>query len=79
MYLCLTPVVGKIVWPRVLDFLEVNNIERWKFFYVSSIAFHTVLYTFWNLLLWYIYSIEHPFFEQYKVDKENPWPWEMNP
>jgi len=39
-----------------------------------------IVLTFWtllisiNLVLWFIYHIEHPFFEKYKINNE-PWPW----
>ena len=37
-----------------------------------------MLVLIYNLVLWFIYHIEHPFFEQYKIDKNEPWPWYQN-
>lgn len=28
-----------------------------------------------NLIYWMIYKLEHPFVEQFKIDKDRPWPW----
>lgn len=32
-----------------------------------------------NAVLWWIYRLEHPFFEQFKIDPEVPWPWQRDP
>jgi len=35
-------------------------------------------FTAGNLIMWAIYSMKHPFFEQYKI-QDDPWPWEEEP
>ncbi len=33
---------------------------------------------FFNIFYVTIYLVELPFFEQYKVEKDKPWPWKAN-
>ena len=32
-----------------------------------------------NILYWIIYRYEIPFFEQYKIEGDKPWPWKQDP
>jgi hypothetical protein len=36
---------------------------------------HILLLIIGNFMMWVIYHLKHPFFEQYKVH-DQPWPWE---
>jgi len=67
-------IFGHYIWPKALDFIETNKIEKWKFLFYFSWIYNFFWYFFINFLFWIIYHIDHPFFEQYKIIKE-PWPW----
>ena len=32
-----------------------------------------------NLFFWFLYRNEFPFIEQYKIEKDQPWPWKTDP
>ena len=76
-YVYFVPQIAAAVWPSILDYLDSNGIEYWKFFFFGLIAWHLFLTISINLVMWAIYHIEHPFFEQYKINS-NPWPWQEN-
>jgi sterol desaturase/sphingolipid hydroxylase (fatty acid hydroxylase superfamily) len=44
---------------------------------IASWVLHASLALITNVTMWYIYHIELPFFERYKITKD-PWPWEEN-
>jgi len=46
-------------------------------FYVCTLGITTILAI--NALYWVIYRNEWEFFEQYKVEKDTPWPWKTDP
>lgn len=35
---------------------------------------HIIMVILPNFVMWFIYHIEHPFFERYKINRD-PWPW----
>lgn len=73
-YFYFAPTLCQYVWPKVLDYIQSNEIELWKFYVIVTICWHTGWNLFVNLAMWVIYHIELPFFERYKINS-NPWPW----
>ena len=68
------PMLGQWAWPQLLDYMQANNIPEWKAFLYMSWAMHISMVIGPNLVMWFIYHIEHPFFERYKINHD-PWPW----
>ncbi|TNV77113.1 hypothetical protein FGO68_gene11426 [Halteria grandinella] len=44
-----------------------------------TIVWNVILFSTINLVLYLIYTAENPFFEQYKVQKDEQWPWKQDP
>ena len=63
LILTFVPMLGHWVWPKVLAFLAENEIERWKFAFVSSWVANTATFSIANLIFMVIYRMKHPFFE----------------
>jgi len=63
--------VKTYLWPEKID-----NIPLFLFILLFSV--HELAYTIFNLILYFIYKSDNPFFEQFKVNNEK-WPWKENP
>lgn len=74
IFIALVPIVLKPLYVWAIEFFESRSI----FFVVVLNCVITGFYAFLNLLYWFIYRIEHQFFEQYKISSE-PWPWQSDP
>ncbi|TNV76918.1 hypothetical protein FGO68_gene12031 [Halteria grandinella] len=70
--------LGHTYWPSVLLWIEENEVERWKFSYFASWGIYIGVIVFANLGFAFIYWLNHPFFEQYKILKTEKWPWKEN-
>jgi hypothetical protein len=70
-------VIARNIWPKVLEMLESNKWEPWKFVIIMTTCWHMLWVIVANLCMWAIYHVELPFFERYKINP-NPWPWYEN-
>jgi len=61
---------GKLVWPKVNDMIESYGIEKWKFYFFASWTTNILTFTIANSIYGIFYSLNHPFFEQYKIIKD---------
>jgi hypothetical protein len=43
------------------------------YLFLTTLA-HAVFMIFFNIVMYFVYHIEHPFFESHKVN-DRPWPW----
>lgn len=50
-----------------------------QFFIGYIICLGTTMILALNALFWLIYRGEYQFFEQFKVEKDYPWPWKLDP
>ena len=68
------PALGHIIWPYYM--IVANFLSLTKHQLVITIIMSTHMFTSAILyaLYYLIYHIEHPFFENYKINK-NLWPW----
>jgi sterol desaturase/sphingolipid hydroxylase (fatty acid hydroxylase superfamily) len=58
------------IWPE-----KIENRPLFLFFLIFLA--HEISYSIYNITLYFIYKLEHPFFEQFKVHNEI-WPWKEN-
>ena len=56
--------------------LLLTNTQFYVFF-IAALGCNMIVQL--NLIYWAIYRAEIPFFEQYKVEKDQPWPWKVDP
>ena len=64
-----------LVLPDILKSIYPKHLENeGKFEYFLGLLVHTGGFIFFNLIMYVIYHIEHPFFERYKIN-DRPWPW----
>jgi len=63
------------VWPLIFNYLEANQIGHWKFALFGAWATNIVVFIFVNLAYAIPYKLNHPFFEQHKIMKDEDWPW----
>jgi len=70
-YIILPNTVKKFFWPE-----KIENTPWFLFFLLFFV--HEFFYAIFNLILYYIYKSDNPFFEQFKVHNEE-WPWKQNP
>jgi sterol desaturase/sphingolipid hydroxylase (fatty acid hydroxylase superfamily) len=68
-------VLGETVWPRVIELMMLKNIERWHIYFFGSWTLNIVSFALSNVLYSFCYAVNLPFFEQYKILKEERWPW----
>jgi sterol desaturase/sphingolipid hydroxylase (fatty acid hydroxylase superfamily) len=54
--------------------METYSIKKWQALFFITWIINIVFLILSNLVMWYIYHIEHPFFERYKINRD-PWPW----
>jgi len=69
--------IGHYIWPKLLNQFKLYDLNVPKALTILNVGYLWVLIITINLGLWFIYHIEHPFFEKYKVNNE-PWPWNKN-
>jgi len=50
-------------------------MPHWKFFIYVTLVLEIGFVILSNLVMWAIYYFEVPFFERYKINREEPWPW----
>ncbi len=62
--------LGKLVWPKVNEMIELYGIEKWKFYFFASWTTNILTFTVANSIYGIFYSLNHPFFEQYKIIKD---------
>jgi hypothetical protein len=72
-----SPIVLRQVWPKALDWMDNIGVTEVKFFTIWLQIWHVIWLLGCNLVMWGVYHIKHPWFEQYKINNE-PWPWEEN-
>lgn len=63
------------VWSRLRPLIDD---ERW-FGLVGSLVCHTLVFGLANLVMWAIYAAQLPFFEQFRIQRDKPWPWQRGP
>jgi hypothetical protein len=62
--------LGKLVWPMVNETIEFYGIEKWKFYFFASWTANILTFSIANSIYGICYSLNHPFFEQYKIIKD---------
>jgi sterol desaturase/sphingolipid hydroxylase (fatty acid hydroxylase superfamily) len=63
------PDVGKLVFP----WLKTKGTDT-QLYMVMAFFFHSCMLFLLNIAMWFIYHLELPFFERYKINGR-PWPW----
>jgi len=71
LFFYLTPIVGRKLWPKKLH----ENLRLFN--YLTVMITHQSIFLFWNLIYYFIYTLEIPFFERYRIHNEE-WPWKKN-
>jgi hypothetical protein len=61
---------GKFAWPKVNEMIDIYGIEKWKFYFFASWSTNICTFLIANLVYGIFYSLNHPFFEQYKIIKD---------
>ncbi|CAD8063789.1 unnamed protein product [Paramecium primaurelia] len=69
-YFIFVPELLKYYWPEQIE-------SKYWFQILSMQTIHIVVYILVNGSYGIIYYLNHPFFEQFKVEKK-PWPWHQN-
>jgi sterol desaturase/sphingolipid hydroxylase (fatty acid hydroxylase superfamily) len=67
------PQLIKEFWPSLLEKYSVKEL-----FIVINFSVHTGIYAISNLVMYAIYKMKLPFFENYRI-LDKPWPWESDP
>jgi hypothetical protein len=56
--------------------IYINHVQ----FYIGFVAIGaTMISIFINIAWMFVYYIEHPLINQYKMLKDEPWPWHTDP
>ena len=63
------------IWSRLRPLIDD---ERW-FGLLGSLVCHTLVFGLANLVMLAIYAAGHPFFEQFRIQRDRPWPWQRGP
>jgi len=64
-----------LILPEIIKYFFPRHIENeGQFEYFFFQVLHTGGFIFFNLIMYVIYHMEHPFFERYKIN-DRPWPW----
>lgn len=75
-YFTVLPAALKASWAYFFDNFDrtcLLNVETTV--YVGSVfAINVGIFVIYNSILYVIYHMKHPFFEQYK-NTDKPWPW----
>ncbi|KAL4448686.1 hypothetical protein ABPG74_012775 [Tetrahymena malaccensis] len=68
------PILLKAAWPFYLSLGEPKYI-----IFFAQFLFPSFMYALANLIMWFIYVSEIPFFERYRIWPEKQWPWQKDP
>ena len=71
--------LGHLVWPKVNEMIDYYHLEKWQFYFFASWTVNISTFLIANLCYSICYTIGHPFFEQYKIIKDEKWPWIEDP
>ena len=74
-FLILITSISKELWPLVMDLMATKGISKWSFVLFSTYFASVFSFLFYNGGFLIIYRLQSPFFEQYKVMKNEKWPW----
>lgn len=69
MWLFVLPVVVRPYWSFFFGSLSPLKAELLLSYIVPCI------YIVYSMFMFPVYYLQHPFFEQYKIQKDKPWPW----
>eukprot|EP00554_Chaetoceros_debilis_P010615 CAMPEP_0194108298 /NCGR_PEP_ID=MMETSP0150-20130528/8026_1 /TAXON_ID=122233 /ORGANISM="Chaetoceros debilis, Strain MM31A-1" /LENGTH=331 /DNA_ID=CAMNT_0038796973 /DNA_START=82 /DNA_END=1077 /DNA_ORIENTATION=- len=69
MWLFVLPIIVRPYWPYIFGSLSPLKAELVLSYTVPSV------YIAYSLGMIPVYYLQHPFFEQYKVQEDQPWPW----
>jgi hypothetical protein len=58
---------------------EGYKVTKSQFFIYYIIFLGTSMILSLNAIYWVLYRLEWDFLEQYKVEKNHPWPWKIDP
>ncbi len=70
---------GKTYWPSVYAYIQEKEIPDYKFAFYASWATAFVSLIFVNSVYSIPYVLNKSFFERWKVEKEENWPWIEDP
>ncbi|TNV77203.1 hypothetical protein FGO68_gene7179 [Halteria grandinella] len=71
--------MGQWIWPKIYSYIHVHQIAEWKFQILFSWFISISTLTMSNLFFYILYKSSHPIFEQYKILKNQQWPWQEDP
>lgn len=60
---------------RLWSTLRPTIQDERLFLLCAGVITHSGTFIIANLIMTLIYSVEHPFFEQFKIQQHRPWPW----
>jgi len=63
---------------KLLPYQDEERKLRLTHFQFLLLDLNCLCWSLWGTFMfiqYLIYRAEHPFFEQYKVQKDKPWPW----
>lgn len=78
-YLILIPWLGRTIWPEILLGMEKYDIPEWKIVFYFVGLWNLMVFILVNIFFYVVYTIEHPFFEHYRIQKDEKWPWNADP
>lgn len=64
------PVVCRKYWYYIFGSLTPEVAE-----FALAVTVPTIFYLVYNILVLPVYYVQHPFFEQFKIQSDRPWPW----
>lgn len=73
------PRFAQWIWPKTLDFMAFYELREWQFMFGFTLVWNILVFSAINLVYYVIYKLEHPFFEQFKCQKDEKWPWKEDP
>jgi len=77
-WIALSPELGKEFWPKVLIFMEQYKVEKWQFAFFFTYGYNVLFYALCNVVLYFLYSMNSPSIERFKIIKDEKWPWQEN-
>jgi len=69
------PELGHIVFPHLLKLQEEYNVSTWMLLLIIGYLQTFVVLAISYIVMYWVYYINHPFFEQYK-GLDQKWPWD---
>ena len=76
LYCYFVPYLLRFLWPEKVE--EVKETNNWYFILTSNVIVHEIVFFGYNGFYCFLYYMEIPFFEKYKV-QNIIWPWKSNP